>query len=201
MLGYLSEGLDVDGLDVSPEMLTLCRAKADQMSLRPRLCQQAVEDLALPRRYRTIIVPSSSFQLLTDSSVAARAMRHLHDHLQPGGALVMPFMVLGEASGERQSEARRPEDGALVRRRSVVRYDPATQLEHTEDTYEVISEGRVLASERHVRSPATRGYTLSQALALYEAARFRVARVVSGFSDRPCPPGDRLFTVFGVRSG
>jgi SAM-dependent methyltransferase len=199
LLPYLSEGLDVDGLDVSPEMLRICRTKADPMGLQPRLYQQPMEAMALRRRYGTILVPSSSFQLITDRSLAVRAMQRLHDHLRPGGALVMPFMVLGPVSAEpSQSEAHRP-DGALVRRRSIVRYDPVTQLEDTEDTYEVIIQDQVVASDRYVRSPATREYSVNQARALYEDAGLRVARVLSGFSDRPWSAGDRLFTVVGIR--
>jgi len=199
LLTYLAEGFDIDGLDISPEMLTLCRAKAERMDLRPQLYQQAIETVALPRCYRTIIVPSSSFQLITDRSLAGQTAQRLHDHLQPGGALVMPFVVLGTSPGEvSETVARRP-DGALVRRRSRARYDAVTQLESTEDTYAVIIEGQVVALEHHVRSPATRGYTLDQVRALYDRAGLRVVRVVSGFSDRPCSPDDLLFCVVGVR--
>src|SRR5271168_2093708 len=63
VLDYLSEGVDIDGVDNSPEMLAICRVKAQQRGLQPNLYQQTMETLDLPRRYRTILVPSSSFQL------------------------------------------------------------------------------------------------------------------------------------------
>ena len=75
LLDYLSAGLDVDGVDVSPEMLALCREKAAAIGLAPTLYEQAMETLDLPRRYRVIFVPSSSIQLLTDERDAAEAMR------------------------------------------------------------------------------------------------------------------------------
>jgi predicted methyltransferase len=52
-------------------------------------------DLRLPRAYRTIIVPSSSFQLVTERAAAAQAMRRFFRHLEPGGSLVMLFMLVG----------------------------------------------------------------------------------------------------------
>ncbi len=203
LLDYLSSGLDVEGMDVSAEMLALCRSKAREQRLTPRLYEQAMENMALPRRYGTIMVPSSSFQLVTDEQAAARVMSRLHDHLAPGGSLVMPFLVLDAGrspAGETFTrEAIRPADGALIRRRSFARYDPATQLEHTEDDYEVWQGGQLVASERHVRSPATRAYTVAQARPCYEAAGFRKVRILSGFSFDPYRDGDGVFTVLGIR--
>ena len=37
LLDYLSQGVDVDGVDLSPEMLNLCRQKADKMRMTPNL--------------------------------------------------------------------------------------------------------------------------------------------------------------------
>src|SRR2546421_9679501 len=75
LLDYLADGIDIDGVDVSPEMLEICRQKAQKLGLHPTLYQQHVEALDLPRSYRTIIVPSSSFQLITDPQDAAEAMK------------------------------------------------------------------------------------------------------------------------------
>lgn len=203
LLDYLQQGLDIDGVDVSSEMMDLCRSKAKALGLIPRLYEQHMEQLELPRKYRTIIVPSSSFQLVINEEAAAQAMARFHDHLEPGGTLVMPFLVLSDrdsTDGEWFSvEATRPEDGALVRRRARSRYDAAAQLEDTEDIYEVLVHGRVVASEHFVRSPATRDYTVAQARAAFEAAGFGVQRVVSGFTDEDYREGDHIFTILGVR--
>ena len=70
LLDYLSEGLDVDGIDVSPEMLWICLEKAQDFDLNPTTYQQAIQSLDVPRKYRTIFIPSNSFQLVTDLSNA-----------------------------------------------------------------------------------------------------------------------------------
>ena len=114
-----------------------------------------MEALELPRRYRTILVPSSSFQLLLEPARATAAMRRFFDHLEPGGALVMPFMVLWREGRPHERdwglmvEKVRPEDGATVRHWARDWFDPAEQLEHTEDRYEVVRDGQVVASEVH----------------------------------------------------
>src|SRR5947207_15921132 len=71
LLDFLAQGIDIDGVDNSPEMIELCRQKAHRLGLRPALFQQPMEDLQLLRAYHTIIVPSSSFQLVTDCAAAA----------------------------------------------------------------------------------------------------------------------------------
>src|SRR5215468_7534611 len=49
-------GVDVDGSDVSADMLAWCRRAADAEGLRVSLYQQPVHALELPRRYRTVFI-------------------------------------------------------------------------------------------------------------------------------------------------
>ncbi|MEE8469507.1 MAG: class I SAM-dependent methyltransferase [Planctomycetota bacterium] len=74
LLTYLDLGLDVEGVEVSMEMIALCREAAVERGLEPTIHQVAMQDMDLERRYRTIRVPSSSFQLLTEREAARSAM-------------------------------------------------------------------------------------------------------------------------------
>ena len=56
LLPYLRAGLDVDGCDISPDMLALCAEKARLEGFSPRLYPQAMHELDLPRTYQTIFV-------------------------------------------------------------------------------------------------------------------------------------------------
>ena len=203
LLDYVSIGIDIDGVDVSPEMLELCREKASRAGIVADLFEQRMEELDLPRRYRCILVPSSSFQLLLDPATAAEAMRRLRAHLEPGGALVMPFMTLwrpGEPlETEWTKEVVRPEDGATLRRHSHARFEPATGLEHTDERYEVLRGGEVVASEHHVRSPATRSYTQEDAIGLYERSGFDQVKLYGEFVWEPARPDEAVFCVVGCR--
>ena len=161
LLDFMGQGIEIDGVDNSPEMLALLGEKAATMGLQPTVYLQQMEELDLPRQYKTIIVPSSSFQLLTDIDKAREAMRRFHKHLLPGGTLAMPFMVLwtkpstekiiredwDQDYGGVPRRKIRPEDGAEVTRRTRSTYDLENQLESTEDHYEVILNGEVISSE------------------------------------------------------
>ena len=205
ILDYLADGVDVDGVDISPEMLAICREKARARGLTPNLYEQSMESLDLPRAYRTIIVSSSSFQLVTDVDAAARAMQRFHDHLESSGALVMPFMALWQEGDPTQTEWKltaeqaREEDGATMRRWSRSRYDVEQQLEHTDDRYEIELDGKVVETEYHQRSPATRSYTQKQAVELYEKTGFAEIGISSGFTWNPAAASDTLFSVLGTR--
>jgi SAM-dependent methyltransferase len=206
LLDYMQQGIDVDGVDNSPEMLDLLRYKAAALGLHPRVYLQTMESLDLPRRYRTILVPSSSFQLLTEPAAAAEALRRFFTHLEPGGALVMSLFILGVdedghpiAEDESTHEVVRPDDGAIIRRWSRSVYDHANQVEDTEDRYEVIVDGVVVASEQRSRARATRGYSQAQAIQLLQAAGFADVHLTSGFSFTPAAAEDTLFCVFGTR--
>lgn len=206
LLDYLSQGITVEGVDNSPEMLSICRQKAAASGLNPTLYQGEMQTLSLPHKYQTIIVPSSSFQLITELQDAASAMARFYEHLVPGGVLAMPFMLIGynehgepitEEEYTRQKE--RLEDHAVVHHWSYSRYDHAAQLEHTQDRYEVILDGEVIQSETRSRSPATRWYTQNQAISLYQQAGFADIQLFDNFTFEPVVPKSSIFCILAQR--
>jgi len=203
LLDYARLGIDIDGLDDSPEMLVRCRDKGEALGVGGELHVRKVEELELPRRYRTILVPSSTLQLIVDPVAASEAVKRLHDHLAPGGAVLASFMTLwydGKLVEEAWETSAADSDGVVYRRVSISRIDPVARMEHTEDRYEKIRDGAVVASEVHKRSPATRSYTQAQARTLFESAGFTTVEILRGFTGEPAGPEDLLFTVRAIRS-
>jgi hypothetical protein len=94
----------------------------------------------------------------------------------------------------------RAEDGVTFRRVARSRFEPDSECEHTEDLYQRIVAGRVIAEETHRRSPATRSYTQIQARALFERADFSDVQLSSQFTFAPARPQDTLFTVTARRA-
>lgn len=201
LLDYLALGIDVDGVEISGDMLAICRSKAAAAGLdvAGRLFEQAMEALDLPRRYRTILVPSSSFQLVIDPASAAEALRRFHDHLVPGGTLALPFYPLAGAADESWTDEADLPDGSRIRRTSRSWVEAGTRLEHTDDTYELLRDGVVVATQRQVRSPAVRGYAPDDARAALEAAGFVDLTFFAGFTREPLRETERLFSVVARR--
>src|SRR5258708_30274081 len=116
LLDYLAQGIDIEGVDNSPEMLAICREKAQALGLQPVVYEQYLENLALPRHYRTILIPSSTLQLIIEPEMVSQALHKLHDHLLPGGVVAAPIMTLWNPGEpliqEWEISAVRAQDGA-----------------------------------------------------------------------------------------
>lgn len=87
LLPYLRAGLDVDGCDISSDMLAHCREKAAREGFSPKLYTQAMHELNLPRTYRTIFV-CGSFGIGSTRQQDALTLQRFYEHLDPGGALI-----------------------------------------------------------------------------------------------------------------
>jgi ubiquinone/menaquinone biosynthesis C-methylase UbiE len=209
LLDYLSDGLEVEGVDVSPEMLNLLLDKAHQDGMHPQVYLQAMEALDLPRKYRTIIVPSSSFQLVTDLNQAEGVIERLYAHLEPGGMLAMSFMLLfdgdSQESGSHTSEWKlvgeetRSSDDVAVRRWTRSTFDFERQLQSTMDRYEILRECEVIESDEYSRSPATRWYTQDQSVELLRQSGFENIQMYHEFTQEPVKPDSRVWVVRGER--
>jgi SAM-dependent methyltransferase len=92
LLPYLRARLDVDGCDVSADMIALCRAKAAREGLAPTLFVQAMHELEPPRRYRTLFV-CGAFGLGSTRAQDLEALRRFHGCLEPGGTVVLDIEV------------------------------------------------------------------------------------------------------------
>ena len=205
LLDFLSEGIDIDGVDNSPEMLEICKAKAQAKGMSPNLFLQSMEALNLPRAYKSIIVPSSSFQLATDESKAKATMSCFFHHLQSGGILVMPFSFEWKEGESLETEWAiyyekvRPEDQAVIRRSGRTTFDPEHRIWNTDELFEVLKDGKTILSENHRRAPAGRWYSQNQALELYLEAGFQKLQLFKEFTQEPATDKDSLFCVVGVK--
>jgi 2-polyprenyl-3-methyl-5-hydroxy-6-metoxy-1,4-benzoquinol methylase len=199
LLDYLAQGIDIDGVDNSPEMLAICRQKAQQRGLSVKFYMQYLEDLNIPRKYKVILIPSSSIQLIIDPDMVRRALQNIHDHLLPGGVLVASIMTIWQEGDPLFSEwtktAVDPISGNEYRRLARSWYDPKSECERTEDIYQLVIEDRIVKEENHERNPATRSYTQGQALQLFNSIGFERVDLFHEFTMKPVQPIDTLFTV------
>lgn len=147
LLDLRRQGLDVEGVDSSADMLERCRTAATEAGLDVVLHHQRMEALDLPRRYRTVFLAGPTFTLLPDDATAAEALRAIRRHLTDDGAAVVPLFLprpTDPADLGRTREAH-ADDGALLRfavlsderdeqsrtQRSLLRYERLDGDEHT----------------------------------------------------------------------
>ncbi len=87
LIPFLRASLDVDGCDVSGDMLMYCQQTAEAAGLSPQLYRQALHNLVLPRQYQTIVA-CGVIGVGTSRAQDFVALQRLHDHLLPGGMLI-----------------------------------------------------------------------------------------------------------------
>lgn len=88
LIPFLRAGLNVDGCDVSGDMLALCREKAEREGLQPRLYQQALHELDLRRAYQMIIA-CGVFGIGGTRQQDFIALQRFYAHLNPDGLLLL----------------------------------------------------------------------------------------------------------------
>jgi SAM-dependent methyltransferase len=99
LVPLLRDGVDVDGTDISADMLGYARTAADQLGRSALLVAQANHDLDLPRRYRTVIA-CGSVGIGGRRDHDLETMRRVHRHLLPGGTFVMDQQLAYDRSPE-----------------------------------------------------------------------------------------------------
>jgi SAM-dependent methyltransferase len=89
LIPLLEAGIEVEGVDNSPEMLAICRARCAERGLEPVLHEGDMRSLSLPQRYEAIIVPAGSFLLIEGREESLGTLKRFREHLVPGGRLIV----------------------------------------------------------------------------------------------------------------
>jgi len=178
LIPALEEGLAVEGLDNSADILAICQQHADERGLAVTLHESDMAPLALDRQYRAIVCPAGSFSLVTDVALAHQALRSYHDHLEPGGRLAVSlYTVTAPAANEFVWRLRRtgtdPHTGETFIVHEAVGRDLAPQTLLTYNRLERFDNtGRLLDSE--LRKICVRWW---------ERDEFTAALIATGFAE------------------
>jgi SAM-dependent methyltransferase len=210
LLPWLRAGYDVDGCDVSVDMVARCRELAQRQAVTPNLWVQALHELAPPRRYRTVVV-CGVFGLGSTREQDREALRRLHACLEPGGKLLidseMPYANSRRwpswtNEGRRNlpepwpspGERRRASDGSERELRGrAVALDPLDQTLVMEMRADKWVDDVNVASEVHTLS--MRMYFHAELLLMLETAGFAVT-AVDGDHRREPATADSDFLVY-----
>ena len=215
LLPYLRAGLDVDGCDISADMVQHCRAKASAEGLSPVLFVQGMHEIDPPRTYRTVFV-CGAFGLGSTRAQDVEALSRLHDALQPGGTLLLDIEVPYADTKQWRywtSEGRRalPEElppprerrlasdgGEYTLRARVLDLDPLEQRVTLGMHAERWRDGELEAEED--RTLTINLYFRNELLLLLERAGFADVRIEGDHNDLPPTPDDE-FLVFVATKG
>ncbi|MGY3765142.1 class I SAM-dependent DNA methyltransferase [Vagococcus vulneris] len=88
LIPLLKSGYDIDGIDLSEEMLSICRKEIDHNSLKATLYCGDLANYHFDKKYAAIIMPSSSFNLFPSENIALSILKNLYHSLKDGGKFI-----------------------------------------------------------------------------------------------------------------
>lgn len=202
-------GFEIVGLDLSPSMLAVCRAKLAQeppeVQARVQLVEGDMRDFDLGRQFALITLPFRPFQHLTTVEDQIACLTTLRRHLAPAGRLVLdlfnpslPHLVLPDRMEEFGTEPpfAMPDGRQVVRRARVAWHDYFNQIQYTELIYYVTHpDGR---TERLVHAFPMRYLFRFEAEHLLVRCGFTVEALYADYDKSPYGvkyPGELIFVA------
>jgi SAM-dependent methyltransferase len=191
LLPCLQAGVDVEGLDLFPDMLATLRKKASAMGFQPRLHQSDMASFRLDRRYALVMIPFNAFvhNLTTDSQIAC--LTCCREHLMPGGQLAFDTYFPGAAlitqpdnSRVLEAEMKHPETGLPIRMFDTRSFDRVEQLQHSLVEVEFLDAAGAVTAVHRSQTTVRWVYKGEMAL-LLRAAGFARWQISGDFSGRP----------------
>lgn len=130
----LNRGADIDGIDFSPEMISVLKNNLPAKD-HHRIYLQNICTMNLPRKYSLIIAPFRVFMHLTEVGDQIAALNSVYRQLQPGGrfifdAFVPNLKMLAEGVEGMNDFSGEYEPGKRLQRFTTMHADLINQVSH-----------------------------------------------------------------------
>lgn len=149
LIPLLEKGLNVDGFDISEDMLQICRHNCKKRGLKPYLFKGEMESFFLDKKYQAIIIPTGTFLLLHRREKSIQALKNFYHHLENGGKLILDLFLQDNFTLDKPStrtwETNKGEMITLESKR--VKVDFINQFTISHHRYEKWSNGQLIQTE------------------------------------------------------
>ena len=185
-LPIAAAGARITGIDSSPAMLEVARAKSEGDN--PRWLEADMTTFDLEERFGLVIIPFRSFLHLLTTEDQKACLRRAHDHLNAGGRLALNFfnpgllMMAGWLS-DRRPTRRLVEKRGFVERWETRRYSTSGQtLDHEQIDERADASAVISRVYRNMRLRYVYRYEMEHLLAL---TGFEVEALYGWFDGTP----------------
>jgi SAM-dependent methyltransferase len=206
LIPLLEAGVDADGADLCETMLGLARRKAAAKGLRPRLLVSDMRDFSLPRRYNRIFLAFNTFAHAETTDAQLSSLRRCHDHLVPGGALVLHMSYPGprywaEPDGEpvMEIETVRAADAHRFQMWDTRIKDVVAQCQRSEIEIRELDASGGLAAAHRFRTAQRWVYRFELEL-LFRLAGFARWELFGGFAREPLERPDQQIVAWARKA-
>lgn len=206
-------GFEIVGLDLSTNMLEICRKRLqkepEEVQARAQLIEADMCDFDLGRTFSLATIPFRPFQHLMTIDDQLACLRTIHRHLVGGGKLVFDIFNpslhtlvrddLGQEVGE-EPQFITPDGRRVIRRHKVVERDLFNQINYVELIYDITHPDE--QEQRLVHAFPMRYLYRYETEHLLARAGFEVESVYADFEKNPYGstyPGDLIFVAKKIK--
>lgn len=150
LIPLLEHGYSVTGFDYSPDMLNVCRKKCEERGLTAHLFEATFESFSPTEKFGLILIPSSSFCLLTTDQQMTSALKVISKWLTKGGKFVFEIETLkakSESQGVWKGKWINKPDGSKIVLNTLSHFDVFSQVETILCRYELWQENVITETE------------------------------------------------------
>ena len=195
LVPLLQAGFEVEGVDISPDLLEICRATLEREGLKTRLYQQAMQELDLPQTYHSVLVPCDAFYLVVDRSEVIEMLDRFYRHIEQGGLLAFtlpsPFDEDGPdwnngsfTGGWHPTKPFDLPDGSQLEQAILCeQFDRIEQIVTGKARFRILKAGKVV--EEEIYPWHNRHYFRNEVLAMLESAGFIDIQVYGDYTPDP----------------
>lgn len=150
LLDLRAMGIDVDGIDASPDMIDRLHGRAAERNLDVTAWVATMQAMRPARRYRTIFLAGPTFNLLPDDAEMTKALVSLRGALAEDGTAIVPLFVPESVAPERigRATAQRTPAGTISWRVIAADRDEDSRTQTLTLRYERETEGALEWLER-----------------------------------------------------
>lgn len=200
LIPMLEKGFQVDGFDLSEEMLDTCRANCKARGLEPKLFNAKMESFSIDAKYAAIVIPTGTFLLLHEREASVQALHNFHHHLEAGGRLIVDLHVPSNIELEKTSTRtwQAANGDTLTVESKKIEVDWIRQYFVSQGRYERWHEGRLVETELE-RYPM-RWYGVEEFKAILEKVGFNNISISSGYQFGQYPKNaDSIITFEAIK--
>lgn len=198
LAALLAKGIDITGIDNSPDMIARCRDICRRKGLTADLHEQSMLDFTLPRKFRLVILPSGSLSLFTRDEDILSMCGRVMAHLEPGGVFIYGFEAppaKPEPSNNNWTGGwvRGPDD-VVIAWRQHRRSDAAKRIWEILFVVDKFVDGRLVESEANEREG--RSFGIDEAVGYARATGFVDMNVIDRITEGPPRPDSTSLLVW-----
>ncbi|WP_145408524.1 class I SAM-dependent methyltransferase [Paenibacillus xylanexedens] len=149
LIPFMQRGINIEGFDISEDMLKVCREKGKALNLAPQVYFHKIEEFVAASQYDLIMIPFGSFSLLPTELIQP-SLVNLRSALREDGCLLLTIMLKGneiEEIAEWREESQKQLNDERIVLYKKVHYDQEQSTLVTRLKYQLIKDHTIEKTE------------------------------------------------------